>query len=79
MASLPTAKSTGTRSTGLLGPSHLRAQPMRYLLTLSSTVNQAWPQSAQTRRRTTILGSLLLVDAARIALLKHFGHCIAIM
>ena len=79
MASLPTASSTGTRKTGLLWPSDRRAQPIRYLLTLSSSVNQACLQSAQTRLRTTIVGSLLLVDDARIALLKHFGHCIAMI
>ena len=79
MASLPTASSTGTRKTGLLWPSDRRAQPIRYLLTLSSSVNQACLQSAQTRLRTTIVGSLLLVDDARIALLEHFGHCIAMI
>ena len=76
-ASLPTAISTGIRSSGLLWPLARRLHPTATGLTDSSAVNHAWPQSVHCRFRTVTFGSRLFVATALIALLEHLWHCIA--
>jgi hypothetical protein len=63
---------TGSRNTGLLaGPVD---QPTANRFTSASPVNQLWPHSWQTLRRTIWSASLLLIAAVRWRLQLHFGH-----
>jgi hypothetical protein len=79
-ASVPTAISTGTRSTGLLCPfASIRPQPTTAGLTGSSTVNHTNPQSTHCRFRTVTPGSLLFVATALTIELEQRWHCIGIM
>ena len=74
-ASLPTASSTGTRSTGIDFP-HPRDQPITATCTGSSTVYQTWPQPGHRRCRVIRSDSLPLVHSALISSPPHRGHSI---
>lgn len=77
---LPTARSTGTRSTGtLLFVSGVRAQPITATLTGSSTEYQTCLQSTQRRCRIVLSASFPLVAIALISLLLQRGHSIGIL
>ena len=79
-ACVPTASSTGTRSTGtLLLLSGVRPQPTTATLTGSSMVNHVCLQSTQRRWRVTRSVWLPLVAIALISPLLHRGHSIGII
>ena len=74
-ASLPTASSTGTRSTGIDFP-HPRDQPITATCTGSSTVYQTWLQPKHRRCRVIRSDSLPLVHSALISSLPQRGQSI---
>ena len=75
---LPTARSTGTRSTGILFPVP-RLQPITATLTGSSTVYQTCLHCRHLRWRVTLPASLPLVLIALISPLLQRGHSIGIL